>query len=481
MTSLQQLLFLSLFLTLSARAQGAANSAELSYDEVFPLYTEVCSYTQFERPEYGTGHRGGHSTIYLKGVCRDESAKIPLLKLCDELQSAQTLADIPTDKKNSPEWGVNVSVDDHFANVNWVAVPGKRLAYDGVPSEVKAQAVVDQKAMQAALSEAMRLRLFRGIEVTPKALAKFSQRVGYAPESLERIMAEQAIGTDYAIRYARQATCARVPVSRFQLQRMVDMLNDKQQDAYTKGNFWDGINNNCTHTVQQALAAAGIRSDLWNLQNLKVKGLARKIIKQLTTPSFVFWGQIAVPSNETITLARLSNVGLSGLDPEAIYAKRNHLIRGEYLRREALMDPLWSWLPKQPGSMTQVLNVLSQASDSPFVPHPDTALVLAFPPLNELMWFLPKNGKVEDSVVRFDLLHRKSQKEEIERDSSLYRDPEAHVAYYQKLLLDAKAKYATRNPRPKDKEFTDFWNQYVQSLDEKIELLEQIRKIRPGS
>ena len=131
---------LSLALLLAAVAGGAlgcAAAAELFrepedavvpftrpdplYEELVPHYAELCAVSQYRPLKGRVGGIPGHAVMYLKGVCKDESAPYPRLRRCR--RAAVDIAD--------PEHGAGVSVNRYFQNVNWVATPGKYFFYSG--------------------------------------------------------------------------------------------------------------------------------------------------------------------------------------------------------------------------------------------------------------------------------------------------------------------------------------------------------------
>ncbi|MDE8346030.1 MAG: hypothetical protein POH28_07650, partial [Acidocella sp.] len=91
------------------------------YGEIFPYYAELSALTEIKkRPGYGVPLHsgiGGHSILYLHGVCRDRDAGYPVLKLCD------------VDGNSSQ--GVGVSVNAHFRNANWIATDGPDFLWRG--------------------------------------------------------------------------------------------------------------------------------------------------------------------------------------------------------------------------------------------------------------------------------------------------------------------------------------------------------------
>ena len=88
------------------------------YEELFPHYVELCAVSQYRSLEHGEGGVPGHAVMYLKGACKDEAAPYPKLRPCRG--EATT--------RNDPEHGAGISVNRWLRNVNWIAVPGARLA-----------------------------------------------------------------------------------------------------------------------------------------------------------------------------------------------------------------------------------------------------------------------------------------------------------------------------------------------------------------
>src|SRR5215469_15518959 len=96
-----------------ARADSAAAAADdAHYERFYPYYAELCALSEIrKKPGFGVQFRsgmGGHSLLYLSGVCRDRQAGYPVLKLCDPGASPA-------------RYGVGISVNSHYKNANWVA------------------------------------------------------------------------------------------------------------------------------------------------------------------------------------------------------------------------------------------------------------------------------------------------------------------------------------------------------------------------
>jgi hypothetical protein len=217
----------------------APTTDEAAYAALHPYYLEFCALSEIQKkPGYGAeirGGVGGHSTIYLNGVCR-EGDGYPVIALCAD---------------NAASNGVGLSVNAHFANANWVPIPGRAFFYRGdlKPGQTLTRAVYD-----ATKVHAKRLRIYDGI--------RFHKRVfddmppGNAPDVFKY---EVSIATDYAIGYGRDRYCVRVPVTAGQMARIVDYLNGLNR-PYRDGKLeyeWSVFTDNCIHVAHNALASAG--------------------------------------------------------------------------------------------------------------------------------------------------------------------------------------------------------------------------------
>jgi hypothetical protein len=243
---------------------------EPAYEELFPHYVELCAVSQF-RPKGGDlGGIPGHAVMYLKGACRKADAPYPQLEMCPA----------PSDDPESLDHGVGISVNKMFKNINWMATPGRDLFFDGRldPGET-----LTQDYYEATIAEAIERGLFDGIEIHDSYLKNA------APERIVAdVVARSAIGTDFALRYARTAWCSRVPVTRPMMVDIVGYLNSLNAD-YADGETeynWSGYADNCVHTVHNALAAADIWAPkkTWTIK-----------LRQLFN--------LAIPANEVINLA----------------------------------------------------------------------------------------------------------------------------------------------------------------------------------
>jgi hypothetical protein len=212
---------------------------EAAYTALHPYYLEFCALSEIQKKRgYGADIRGGvggHSTIYLNGVCRVGDG-YPTIALC---------ADDPASN------GVGLSVNAHFANANWVPIPGRAFFYRG---DLQPGQALTRQIYDATKAHAKRLGLYDGI--------RFHDRVfDDMPPSYQRdaYKYEVSIATDYAIGYGRDRYCARVPVSAAKMNRIVSYLNGLNE-PYRDGKAeyeWSVLNDNCIHVAHNALNSIG--------------------------------------------------------------------------------------------------------------------------------------------------------------------------------------------------------------------------------
>lgn len=281
------------------------------YEQLFPRYVELCALSQPSRKDKGRGNPFGHALMYLKGACKDETAPFPQLRQCRGTATAL----------DDPEHGAGVSVGRWFSNVNWIAVPGYQLFFEG---NLKPGQTLTQAHYDATVDDAIARGVFDGVELQPE----WTRRQGPA---MRDFVADGSIGTDFALRYSRNVFCARVPVSEPVLGEIIAFLNDKNREYATgEENYdWSLFANNCVHTVRNALAAANIWSPLTVL-DVKIRHLFN----------------LAVPANEFVNLAVLVSEG-------PLTDVRE--IQAEGPLRDALHD--FKWLPTRHGALLKTMPV----------------------------------------------------------------------------------------------------------------------------
>jgi hypothetical protein len=224
---------------------------------------------------------------------------------------------------SDPESGIGISVNRMFRNVNWVAIPGKRLFYHGNLSDDQR---LTEEHFEATFREAVDLGIFRGIEFHDRFLES-------KPDNLttEEFIAARSMGTDYALKFGRSIFCARLPVTKAMLGEIAGFLNELNRE-YATGEAdydWSGYHDNCSHAIRNALANAGI----WKSKSIN------------TTKVRQFF-HLAIPANEFANLAILAN--------EYPLEDFSRLYEDE-VKRESLLEK--GWLPTRHGALLKTIGV----------------------------------------------------------------------------------------------------------------------------
>lgn len=256
-----------------------------SYDEVFSEYYEYCTGTRLKyQPAYyggATGGIGGHGFMYVHGLCKDYSKNYPQVKVCDE---------------NDDHKGVGISLDSDYLNVQWVAVPGRELMIfgDKNPSEI-----VTHEMIQEITKKTYDLKVFENVK-----LKGISDKFVFNSEDYQRETARFSIGTDFAVNWARDLRCVRIPVLKDKLSETADYLNSLNQKYYhgPKEYEWSDLKNNCVHLSKNVASKLGItksvptdKSKFTQIMNLAVpsnyylhlvdKAVLKKKVKNRYTPN----------------------------------------------------------------------------------------------------------------------------------------------------------------------------------------------------
>jgi len=298
----------------SAPRPVVPESDEARYTALFPYYAEACAVSQIlKKPGFGAdirGGPGGHAVLYLNGVCRVRDASYPTVALCD--------ADPP-----QPGQGVGLSVNAHYQNAEWVATEGRAFFFDGAPGDGAPGplARLTRLAYRRAQQQAEAQGVLDGVVFHDDVFDDM-------PPGMARRdwMYEVSIGTDYAVGFARDRYCARVPLDRARMARVVAFLNDLNA-PYKAGQVfeWNVVRNNCSHMIHNALSAADIW-DVWEPERF------------ILFAAFDF----PVPKNEFVNLmGRTNDLALD--DPAALYA--------DPATREAVLAD--GALPSAPGALAE--------------------------------------------------------------------------------------------------------------------------------
>ena len=286
------------------------------YDQLYPYYVEVCAVSQIRAKFAEYGGSGGHAVMYLKGVCRDRQTEYPTIEVCDA----------GTANLSDPETGVGISVNKLFGNVNWIAVPDKRLFYRG---NLEEDQLLDEAHARATIKIVEDLELFKGVET--REYYKESVPEDESEDEFISRVARDTLGTDFAINFGRTIFCSRLPVTRGMMEKIVENLNE-QNRKYVSGETeykWSGYYDNCSHVIHNSLAAAGVWSS---------KSVRSYMLKQFFN--------LSIPANETINLAHLT----TKYPIEDFYK-----IYRDDVKRKTLLEE--NWLPTQHGALLQTIGV----------------------------------------------------------------------------------------------------------------------------
>ena len=387
------------------------------YDQLYPYYAEVCAVSQIRAKFTQHGGRPGHAVMYLKGACRDTDAEYPTIKLCDA-----GIVDL-----GDPESGVGISVNKYLGNVNWIAIPGKRLFYRG---NLEEDQLLDEVHVRATVLQAVNeLEIFDGVKARDYYLESIPE--DEEEDDLIYRIARDTLGTDFALNFGRTIFCARVPVTRRMMEKIVEYLNEKNRQYVSgeKDYTWSGLYDNCSHLLHNSLAAAGV----W-----PYKPVQTYMLRQIFN--------LSVPANETINLAHLTTK----------YPIENfYKIYRDEVKRKALLEE--SWLPTQHGALFQTISVHKKNDLY------DTGLRLM--------------------VVQFPLLKPKTRKIEAISDKPRYTtDLRANLSYfkerYQEILKerpddwdDVMGKNGYIRAR---KVYYQYIEGQLQDVNEKLQLLGQV-------
>jgi hypothetical protein len=287
-------------------------SEEQQYAMVYPYYAEICALSQLgKKPGFGadiSSGFGGHAVLYLNRVCRKQDSAYPVLQMCDEQGDASS-AD-----------GVGLSVNAHYQNAEWVAVEGRDFFFNG---DLKPSEPLSRGTYQHVLGKAQSKRIYDGVTFHDEVYD--GMPAGFTRQSFQY---EVSAATDYAIKFGRNKYCARIPLGRPQMIKIIDYLNALNA-PYRSGKEkfdWNLFTHNCSHINHNALAAA----DLW---------------EEWPTDRFIVVSLLdfPVPKNEFVnTMLRTNDMPID--NPEAVFDDRP--------ARKLLLEE--GRLPTEPGAIADL-------------------------------------------------------------------------------------------------------------------------------
>lgn len=281
-----------------------------TYDELYPHYVELCAVSQIRAKFAKEGGSPGHAVMWLKGVCLDDEATYPRLKLCDP--DIVNLRD--------PENGIGVSVNKVLKNANWLAIPGRSFFFRG---DLTRNTLLDKNYAVATIEKAHSKGIFAKVGAHEKYLPPTDDR-----DAVLTFLASETLATDFALNFGRSAVCSRLPVTEPMMEDITGYLNGLNEE-YADGEHeynWSGYSDNCVHAVVNSLAAA----DIW----------PAKSIRQV---KFLQLFNLAIPSNEFARLLfRTTDFPVESFGQ----------VYGDNSMRKSLAK--YGWLPTRHGALLTV-------------------------------------------------------------------------------------------------------------------------------
>ncbi|MBI5201393.1 MAG: hypothetical protein HY925_07390 [Elusimicrobia bacterium] len=410
----------------SPEAQGV-------YNALFPYYAEICAVTVFEKKGSKPGGSGGHAIMFINGAEIDPSAGYPKLRLAPE----------GTDL-SGPDSGVGISVNKVFANVNWVAIPGRDMFFHGGLSPT---ATLEPSTVEALVAKASAQTWFDGIRPHDEQLQNKPPAM-----PVKEFMVRSALGTDFAITFARSAYCSRLPLSREGLGKVLNYLNARNVEARANGYQWNGLTNNCSHIPHNALAEAGV----WDPKKIRGAGhfdRIRSVVGSGVKSVFGLTPDLSFPANNFVRLYEAGNTRPIG---DVFDAFHNHDVR------RTMQD---GWTSTGPGALVATYAIHDASLNRVYQPGKDPLLASV-----PLLW---------DKRSKFDKLTREPPAELTDLGANLA----SYSARYKKTLDEAPgpaqgaSRMGTQEERKAYVEFYDrFYEQTARRSRETDAALEEYRR-----
>lgn len=351
---------------LSDRKLGEMRNERIRlYNIMNPYYAEVCTHTQY-RPkdiidDAKEGGPGGHATIFLNGACLDSSKNYPQLKLCDENVDL-------TDPELS---GVGVSLNYMFASVRFVAIPGRKNFYRGiVPWGEKINNDVVKKTREYFYSKPWHDGIYMASEHIDKCHCKEKKCTGL---EMKKCLIDQNTGIDFAISYARDSYCSKLPMPKYALKKVIDNLNQSNTDAQnnsinftpnnegfleknlsSRGYKYDVFLDNCSHLIHNAIAATGFYDFKKRLESNALNSFVRAWVSELAADIGLNsltggeFGYMSIPVHNVNRLA-LRSIELDVDKISEIYDNVSKVVEHDE----------YSWLPSGAGNIVEVFKMRS--------------------------------------------------------------------------------------------------------------------------
>jgi hypothetical protein len=329
----------------------ARDEATRVYNTLNPHYAEFCTATQYlpKVERANKGGTGGHATLFLNGACIDESARYPQLKVCDEGVDL-------TDPVNS---GVGISLNLMFANVRFVAIPGRGNFYQG---PVSWDQQITPEIVEQTREHYYDSPWFDGINLVEGETQDCEcRKTSCNKEDLRKCLIDKNTGIDFAISYARSSFCTRLPMPKEAMNKVIKKLNESNSEAFEKsedgkrGYTYNVVTDNCSHLIHNALASTGmfdpikiLESGTYNSARAVVsEGLNRTPILRHLTAKGEF-GYMSLPLHTVVLVANRS-INLAIEDAQTMFDNKDI--------HNTLDNSSYSWLPTGAGNVSSVINI----------------------------------------------------------------------------------------------------------------------------
>lgn len=253
-----------------------SNMAKASYEDHFPTYFEYCTGSRWKLQNGEEGGKPGHGFTYIHGLCKDYRSSYPQVIPCSAVSLEL--------KEKYPHDGVGISLDKNFSNVMWVAVPGRDFTFFG---DITTPRFTTEDDVKNVIQKALDLKIFNDVvhkgEV-PQALPFNS------PEYLEAV-ADATLGTEYAVNWARELHCVKIPVKEETLPAVAKFLNESNNQFKSgPGYEWDKITNNCAHLSINTSHVMGINKPI----KIGESGIKKFLNMALPSNTFMMYADLAV-------------------------------------------------------------------------------------------------------------------------------------------------------------------------------------------
>lgn len=307
-------------LILALSVLTVSSIASAAYEDHFPAYFEYCTGTQWKTQSGEEGGTPGHGFTYIHGLCKDYRSEYPQVIPCSEV-SAELKSQYPHD-------GVGISLDKNFANVMWVAVPGREFMFNG---GVERKPIL-MSDVNAHIEKVNALKIFNQVRSKSERMKPYT----LGTQEYLNAIALDTLGTDHAVNWARKLHCVKIPATEASLSKAAEFLN-ASNNQHREGNdyVWSKVSNNCVHVSINTSHAMGIN------KSIKVDQTGIKKLFNMALPSngFLMYADKTVlkkaPSNRKLSKA-IEEKGFHQVQVGSIMEAHDAYPTGDYFKTEGL-------------------------------------------------------------------------------------------------------------------------------------------------